>query len=176
MQAPRFGVCLSRCRTDDGLALFPSPKKRRPCGTCGFYENKQNQHHSTSHHNFPTKMKVQVLTILILSNLAFAAPALGNDAGSHIDRYTVPSDESHEYATGDRFSDSNHVRGNANLRSTRIRAFQIPVEEALHNESIPSVRNRRITLSLLFVQELRAHDQILFDISATVTGNAAAGT
>ena len=98
-------------------------------------------------------MKAQVLTILILSTLFFAAPTLGNDAGSHIDRYTVPSDESREHATGDRFYDSSHERGNTNLRSTPLRAFEIPVEEALHNESIPSVRNRCIALRLLLVQE-----------------------
>jgi hypothetical protein len=91
---------------------------------------------------FFAKMKVQVLTILIL---AFAAvPTFGNDAGSHID------DESHGHATGDGFSDSSHER-NANLRSTPRRAFEISVEEALRNESIPSVRNRRVALRLLFV-------------------------
>lgn len=96
-------------------------------------------------------MKAQALTILILST-AFAASTLGNDAGSHFDRYAVPSDEPPEHASDARFYDSSHERGNVNLRSTPHRAFEIPVEETQRTVAIPSVRNCRITKSVLLMK------------------------
>ena len=92
-------------------------------------------------------MKVYALTIF--STLALAFPSFGTDSASHSERHGVLPSEVQQQAIDDRrFDDNTHERVTANLRSTPHRAFEIPVEESQRNESISSVRNRRIDICL----------------------------